>query len=252
MVVYTPQFYENYQLQSGEGVSLLFIAIWLVADTFNLAGAILGNLIPTVIILGVYVSPLLARVYHLACIAHTTQYTACDLILLGQIYYYRWKNAHKPETASTESRLTNDDEETPLLSVEVEQTPRPESVVEPLRVLAVKYTIAVLFIISVGIAAWWINEGRYRTPDLHGLLSVLEQHEKPKYYAFVQFCGWTSAILFVRSVPSPAFHFNAHSFSAWRSDTSNTSVIPFFSLGKNMLISVPSPFPSSMRGNVIS
>ena len=54
--MYTPQIYENYQLKSGEGVSLLFVYIWLVGDFFNLAGAILANLLPTVIILGAYVS----------------------------------------------------------------------------------------------------------------------------------------------------------------------------------------------------
>jgi hypothetical protein len=55
-VVYSPQLYENYQLQSGEGVSVLFVYIWLLGDVFNLAGAVLGKLIPTIIILGAYVS----------------------------------------------------------------------------------------------------------------------------------------------------------------------------------------------------
>ena len=55
-MVYSPQIYENYQLQSGEGVSLLFVYIWLAGDVFNLAGAILAKLLPTMIILGAYVS----------------------------------------------------------------------------------------------------------------------------------------------------------------------------------------------------
>jgi hypothetical protein len=56
VVVYSPQIYENYVRQSGEGLSLLFVAIWLLGDLSNLVGAILGGLLPTVIILASYVS----------------------------------------------------------------------------------------------------------------------------------------------------------------------------------------------------
>ena len=54
--MYSPQIIENYQLQSGEGLSVGFILIWLVGDLCNLSGAILAGLLPTIIILGVYVS----------------------------------------------------------------------------------------------------------------------------------------------------------------------------------------------------
>lgn len=47
---------ENYQLESGEGLSLLFIYTWLLGDLCNVCGATLAHLLPTVIILGVYVS----------------------------------------------------------------------------------------------------------------------------------------------------------------------------------------------------
>ena len=52
----SPQIIENYQLQSGEGLSVLFVAIWLFADITGLAGAIIAGLLPTVIIVAVYVS----------------------------------------------------------------------------------------------------------------------------------------------------------------------------------------------------
>lgn len=55
-MVYSPQIYENVLLQSGEGLSVLFVVIWLVGDLCNLLGAVLGNLLFTVIILAVYVS----------------------------------------------------------------------------------------------------------------------------------------------------------------------------------------------------
>jgi uncharacterized membrane protein len=55
-VVYSPQLYENYTLQSGEGLSVLFVIIWLLGDLTNLVGALLGGLLPTVILLALYVS----------------------------------------------------------------------------------------------------------------------------------------------------------------------------------------------------
>jgi solute carrier family 66 (lysosomal lysine-arginine transporter), member 1 len=56
--VYSPQVYENYLLQSGEGLSVLFVVIWLLGDLSNLAGAIIAGLLPTVVILAVYVRSL--------------------------------------------------------------------------------------------------------------------------------------------------------------------------------------------------
>ena len=45
-------------LQSGEGLSVLFVVIWLLGDFSNLTGAIIAGLLPTVIILAVYVRSL--------------------------------------------------------------------------------------------------------------------------------------------------------------------------------------------------
>ena len=56
IIVYSPQIIENYQLQSGEGLSLLFVYTWLLGDVCNLGGAALAHLLPTMIILGVYAS----------------------------------------------------------------------------------------------------------------------------------------------------------------------------------------------------
>lgn len=56
IIVYSPQILENYQLQSGEGLSVAFVVVWLLGDIFGLVGAILADLLPTVIILAAYVS----------------------------------------------------------------------------------------------------------------------------------------------------------------------------------------------------
>ena len=55
VVVYSPQIVENYELQSGEGLSVFFVLIWLIGDLTNLFGAILAGLLPTIIILASYV-----------------------------------------------------------------------------------------------------------------------------------------------------------------------------------------------------
>lgn len=55
IVVYSPQIWENYQLKSGEGLSVTFIVLWLLGDITNALGGALANLLPTVVILAVYV-----------------------------------------------------------------------------------------------------------------------------------------------------------------------------------------------------
>lgn len=66
LVVYTPQIIENYQLKSGEGLSVLFVIIWLLGDLCSLFGAVLAHLLPTIIILAIYVSmgPFESSHYH--------------------------------------------------------------------------------------------------------------------------------------------------------------------------------------------
>jgi hypothetical protein len=56
LIVYSPQIYENYTRKSGEGLSIAFVITWLLGDLFSLAGALIAGLIPTVILLALYVS----------------------------------------------------------------------------------------------------------------------------------------------------------------------------------------------------
>ena len=63
LVVYTPQIIENYQLKSGEGLSVSFVVIWLVGDACSLVGSMLAGLLPTIIILSAYVSVNVSRVF---------------------------------------------------------------------------------------------------------------------------------------------------------------------------------------------
>ncbi|KOH00464.1 cationic amino acid transporter [Saccharomyces eubayanus] len=69
IVVFVPQIYENFRRKSAEGLSLLFIVLWLLGDIFNVIGAMMQNLLPTMIVLAAY-------------------YTLADLVLLIQCMWY--------------------------------------------------------------------------------------------------------------------------------------------------------------------
>lgn len=69
VIVFVPQIYENFYRESSDGLSLLFIILWLAGDVFNLFGAMMQHLLLTMIILAAY-------------------YTVADIILLGQCLYY--------------------------------------------------------------------------------------------------------------------------------------------------------------------
>ncbi|KAF9468502.1 PQ loop repeat-domain-containing protein [Collybia nuda] len=121
IVVFTPQIYENFNLQSGEGLSVLFVVIWLIGDLCNLLGSVIGGLLPTVIILALY-------------------YSLCDFTLFSQIYYYRWKRGRS--SPEHEPFLTGNHrvrQETPTV------------------ILLLRYTAALLFVFAVGVITWWIG-----------------------------------------------------------------------------------------------
>ncbi|KAI1793249.1 PQ-loop-domain-containing protein [Ganoderma leucocontextum] len=172
MVVYSPQVIENYQLQSGEGLSLGFIVIWLIGDICNFSGAIIAGLLPTIILLGIY-------------------YSVCDATLLAQIYYYRWKRAHR----GTPFLVTEDptlsvlyDEASPLLpGGDRSEEPYPR---RPVWQEALKYVAALLFVFGVGVVAWGVEKWtRKGTPPSNPEDEVAEWRS--------QVLGWISAALFL-------------------------------------------------------
>ncbi|KAL2270298.1 hypothetical protein VTJ83DRAFT_2482 [Remersonia thermophila] len=70
VVVFSPQIIENFRRGSAEGLSIQFVIVWLLGDVFNILGAVLQGVLPTMIILAIY-------------------YTIADLVLLAQCFYYR-------------------------------------------------------------------------------------------------------------------------------------------------------------------
>ncbi|CCF57129.1 hypothetical protein KAFR_0C01360 [Kazachstania africana CBS 2517] len=69
VIVFVPQIYENFYRRSSDGLSLLFVVLWLAGDVFNLLGAMMQHLLTTMIVLAAY-------------------YTIADVVLLGQCLWY--------------------------------------------------------------------------------------------------------------------------------------------------------------------
>lgn len=69
IIVFAPQIYENYRRKSSEGLSLMFVILWLAGDVFNVLGSILQGVLPTMVILAIY-------------------YTFADIVLLWQCLLY--------------------------------------------------------------------------------------------------------------------------------------------------------------------
>lgn len=126
VVVFTPQIIENFRRSSAEGLSIVFIVVWLLGDLFNILGAILQGVLPTMIILAVY-------------------YTLADIVLMLQVFYYRGFTLSdapqaKPALSSNANADANetlsDGERQPLLgapSPDIEAATRRRSFGEQIR-----------------------------------------------------------------------------------------------------------------------
>ncbi|ORX35968.1 PQ loop repeat-domain-containing protein [Kockovaella imperatae] len=171
IVVFSPQIWENYQLQSGDGLSVSFIVLWLAGDLTNSLGSIMAHLLPTMIILGLY-------------------YSVCDLILLYQVYYYRRKRALK--SAQTQHQST---ETSPLLRpVELPPATQPKPFLPPY----IEYPLLLLFVLGAGFGAWYVTDrsnGRTSMPDKPGPAKGGEVTLEWKS----QVLGWASACLYLGS-----------------------------------------------------
>ncbi|KAF8133783.1 PQ-loop-domain-containing protein [Boletus edulis] len=168
IIVYSPQIIENYQLQNGEGLSLLFVYIWLLGDICNLCGAVLAHLLPTIIILGVY-------------------YTLCDTTLLLQVYYYRWRERYRGTLLRAEEDSPT--EQSCLLGDNALVHGSESRSTSVIRVFT-QYAAAVAFVMSTGVVAYLIS-GRIQHEDGSGL-----PPDTPLEWR-IQVLGWTSALLYL-------------------------------------------------------
>jgi uncharacterized protein with PQ loop repeat len=101
IVVFSPQIIENWKRASADGLSVVFIVVWLLGDFFNIIGAVLQGVLPTMIILAVY-------------------YTLADIVLLLQCFWYKGFTLSdaikKPDDEPSTGLSSAVDEESPLIS----------------------------------------------------------------------------------------------------------------------------------------
>jgi hypothetical protein len=100
----------------------------------------------------------------------------CDITLLCQIYYYRWKHGHPVENGENE----------PLLSEGEQDKPKQLSA----KTLTMRYTGALIFVCLVGTTAWWISGNGQQKGTMGHKLSRRD-------FWTSQILGWLSCTSFV-------------------------------------------------------
>ena len=104
VVVFSPQIIENFRRSSAEGLSMEFLVIWLLGDLFNIFGAVLQKVLPTMIILAIY-------------------YTFADVVLILQCFYYRGFTLRDPRPDKLDKASNGGPtERSPLIANGYEQT----------------------------------------------------------------------------------------------------------------------------------
>ncbi|KAG8668620.1 putative vacuolar membrane transporter for cationic amino acids [Fusarium poae] len=156
VVVFSPQIIQNFQRSSADALSIQFIIVWLLGDVFNILGAVLQGVLPTMIILAIY-------------------YTIADIVLLCQCFYYRgftWRDAPTPAPKPTTPAPGEPNERTGLIAhddrrgsdwsglspavphIAEDAAPRTPTVLQTI----VWNTIIVLMVIAAGVVGWFLGQ----------------------------------------------------------------------------------------------
>lgn len=167
IVVYTPQIILCYTEQTGEGLSLAFLVVWLLGDATNLIGSFAQSLLPTMTGLAAY-------------------YLACDLVLIIQVFYYRRKREQFPHlyppTETTNHHI-------PALPLESDPLLTPATLIEEKRLSAqAGYTLAIIASIAVVAASWILSAS-----------SSGGRRSREEWNTPAQVVGWISAALYLGS-----------------------------------------------------
>ncbi|SCV73879.1 BQ2448_6309 [Microbotryum intermedium] len=186
--------------QSGEGLSLVFLAIWLAGDATNLLGTLWQGLLPTMIILAVYYSlcdstPLLQTLprRRTRCLLRIIP-SSRTVVLIFQVFYYRRKRALYPELFTAEATYataipSTPHETDPLLSsfsAHAPNEPEPNRKVKRVKDI-VSYVGGFVIVLGVGIVAWRLSRD-------------VPQGRKPEVWdTKAQVVGWVSAFLYLGS-----------------------------------------------------
>jgi len=197
VVVFSPQIIQNFQRSSADALSVQFIIVWLVGDVFNILGALLQGVLPTMIILAFY-------------------YTIADIVLLAQCFYYRgftWRdepaspppkpvtNAHGApnertnllERAHSRERRGSDWSGLSPAVPHIADTPPPAP---PTALQTVLWnTLAVGMVVAAGILGWFLGQKATK----HDGSSHRDEEEPLEFNVLGQVFGWLCAVSYIAS-----------------------------------------------------
>lgn len=173
IIVFAPQIYENFVRKSSEGLSLMFIILWLAGDVFNVLGSALQGVLPTMIILAVY-------------------YTLADVVLLWQCLNYGHKSLADLIHLSPANPFDGDVIEHVLSREEDEEEEAARKALSPVKNFFFKLLLVTLVIAS-GLVGWYIsyvkNYYKYKHPEEPTMV----------FDPLAQFFGWLCAVLYLGS-----------------------------------------------------
>lgn len=177
---------------SAEGLSLAFLIVWLAGDVFNVLGAVLQGVLPTMVCNVPHLFSSMASA-NLGQVILAVYYSCSDLVLLFQCLYYKRLNSRQPPpTAIVTVDGSHLSPATPLLDPSKQDDP-------PERPQKLYYTIlfnttAVLTVCAAGILGWWINDHEYPHDG-----ATLEPPVEISFSTLGQVFGYLCAILYLAS-----------------------------------------------------
>jgi solute carrier family 66 (lysosomal lysine-arginine transporter), member 1 len=225
---------ENFRRGSADGLSVVFLVVWLLGDLFNILGAVLQGVLPTMVILALY-------------------YTLADIVLVGQVFYYRGftlsdkvekldeeeeAQEEEPLLARTDSgvsgahgprydqgnarrtlselgrRLSNVDgthlsPAMPLLDAPKASdvsTVKNMTATTPFQA-AIFNTVSILLVCGAGVVGWWIGQ-----QSKHGRHTEDTSPSYPEFNVLGQIFGWLCAALYLGSrIPQLLLNFRRKS-----------------------------------------
>ncbi|KAI9897169.1 hypothetical protein N3K66_008191 [Trichothecium roseum] len=200
VVVFSPQIIQNFQRSSADALSVQFIIVWLLGDVFNILGAVLQGVLPTMIILAFY-------------------YTIADVVLLLQCFYYRgftWRDDPVPATPKPNNN-GEPNERTQLLSQQnhhqtigrerresdwsglspaVPHIPEATPPAVPTAIQTIAWnTIVILMVVAAGVVGWFLGQ-----KATTGKERPAQGNEGPLEFSVLgQFFGWLCAVSYIAS-----------------------------------------------------
>ncbi|KAJ3476915.1 hypothetical protein NLG97_g8984 [Lecanicillium saksenae] len=190
VVVFSPQIIQNFQRGNADALSIQFIIVWLLGDVFNIIGAVMQGVLPTMIILAIY-------------------YTLADIVLLLQCFYYRgftWRDpapAPKPDNRPNERTALLDGQErrgsdwtglspaVPHIG-EASKEPRPA----PTVIQTILWnSLIVVMVCAAGVLGWFLGE-RAKGPRDN---KPEHSNDTLEFNKIGQFFGYLCAIAYIAS-----------------------------------------------------